>query len=159
MKHIVLTLCLLLAAVTAHAAGSDDFATRFLTLHGKTADISSHTVSPQMMARIIAGDTSDELTEAERDIVSQIKTIRVLTTTADAATAHRLFTAAEQLATKNARRYRLHSASADHNVYIRRHGHRLVEIVVARQKEGGTFFLLDLTGEMDDNFLEKVQKS
>lgn len=157
MKRL-LCLCLLLMGLTATAAtdkGEEDFASRFLTLHATAHELDCKTISPQMMERIMQLETGDT-DDATRRVLAQIKSIRIVTGGGSPAEGLALFQKAGKLAALNRRRYTVDKRADDVDIYTRRHGKKLVELVVVRLKEEGMFYLLDITGNMSDDFGEQV---
>ena len=80
MKRLLL-ICLVFlgVALTVKANGEPDFASKYLMLYGQTYDIDCKTISPQMMERILSGVAGSEDENTMR-VLSQIKSIRILTT-------------------------------------------------------------------------------
>lgn len=154
-----LTLCLLIAGIafSAAAKGEEDFASRYVALYGDAHKLSCTTISPQMMERIMELEPDDQ-TALSREVLSQIKSIRILTCGTDSTEAKDLFDKAEQLANRNRRRYDTYATADDQNIYTRRHGDQLVECVLVKLKGGNTFYMLNLTGTMSDDFLQQILK-
>ncbi len=67
-----------------------------------------------------------------------------------------MFQKANALAQRNKRRYTLYARSENASIYTRRHGEQLVELVAIRLAEGQTFSLLNLTGNMSDDFIKQI---
>lgn len=109
MKRLLL-ICLVFlgVALTVKANGEPDFASKYLMLYGQTYDIDCKTISPQMMERILSGVAGSEDENTMR-VLSQIKSIRILTTEPNACQAKTLFEKAEELAAQNKRRYSVYS--------------------------------------------------
>ena len=144
-------------ALTVKASGDPDFASEYLRLYGEKYDIDCKTISPQMMERILNGAAGSE-DENTVNVLSQIKSIRILTTEPNACQAKTLFEKAEELAAQNKRRYTVYSQAHGRNIYVRRRGKQFLELVVVRQKEDHTFYMLNLTGYLSDKFLQQVLK-
>ena len=96
MKRLLL-ICLVFlgVALTVKANGEPDFASKYLMLYGQTYDIDCKTISPQMMERILSGVAGSEDENTMR-VLSQIKSIRILTTEPNACQAKTLFEKAEE---------------------------------------------------------------
>lgn len=158
MKRLLL-ICLVFlgVALTVKANGEPDFASKYLMLYGQTYDIDCKTISPQMMERILSGVAGSEDENTMR-VLSQIKSIRILTTEPNACQAKTLFEKAEELAVQNKRRYSVYSQAHGQNIYVRRRGKQFLELVVVKQKEDSTFYMLNLTGYLSDKFLQQVLK-
>lgn len=159
MKRLLL-FCLAFAGIilTAAARGEEDFASRYVALYGDDYELSCKTISPQMMERIMESEGSGDHSVLPREVLSQIKSIRILTGGTDAVQAKELFEKAEKLARRNKRRYTAQAQTDSQNIYTRRHGDQLVECVLVRVKDQKTFYMLSLTGNMSDNFLQQILK-
>mgnify|MGYP002711346603 CR=1 FL=1 len=123
LKHWLVTLLLaLVAAVAAHAqgGGEQDFASRFMSLYGKGRAVECTTVSPLMLERMmqlpdVEGDSHT------REVLKQLKSIRLVSSTAEHDVTH-LYANARRLAERNALRYKLYAERAGKRLYVRRRG-------------------------------------
>lgn len=155
MKQFVVTLLLLLLPLTAFGQKEQDFASRFIALHGEGSSLSCVTVSPLMLERIMQLPDLDAEPDTRR-VLSQLKSIRVVNHS-DAAEGPALREKAEQLVRRNANRYKPYATQKDHELYVRRRGKKFVEMVLFAE-QAGHFILIDLTGNMTDDFLRLVLK-
>lgn len=156
MKRIVaLTLLVWLTAIAAQAQRQQDFASRFMSLYGEEAALSCHTVSPDMMGRIVPL-THDSL-PALRQVLSQIKSIRVVLPTAETADAE-LVDKARQLALDNARRYKLYAETDDRSIYLRKRGKYVVEVVMIAGIQPSGLAVVSITGNMTEDFFSELMK-
>ncbi len=156
MRKVLTTLFLsLLVATRAAATGEQDFAARFLSLYNAAGSLTCKTISPQMMERILSLKAVESNKQALQ-VISQLKSIRIIGGGENAAEARDLFQKANALAQRNKRRYTLYARSENASIYTRRHGEQLVELVAIRLAEGQTFSLLNLTGNMSDDFIKQI---
>lgn len=154
MRRLALLLTTLVLALTAAAQREQDFASRYMALHGDNHALACRTISPKMMERImelesVGGD------KPVRDVLTQLRSIRILTAD-EGADARRLFDYAEELARRNAKRYHPYARRENLSVYVRRHGRTLVELVAVRLKGDAEFSLLDFTGNMSEDIVEQI---
>lgn len=140
------------------AQRQQDFADRFHNLYGEQYGFTCKTVGPQMMERILQlyDEENDRTTT---DLLSQIKSVRVITHEAEAEETRDLYDKAVTLATKNSRRYTLHSQKGFYSVYTRSHKKQLVEVVVIGNKYDRTIIIISLTGNLSKDFLTKLAKA
>lgn len=153
MKQFLLTLIAALISLAASAQKEQDFAARFMELHGSEAQLSCTTVSPLMLERMM------QLPDVEgndpmKQVLAQLKSIRMVTG-GEADKADQLYAQAQQLAQHNAQRYRLHTEEPGKTLYIRKRGRVIVEMVLLVKMEKN-FSLINLTGNMTDQFLRQV---
>lgn len=160
LKHWFMTLLLaLVAAVAARAqqggGGEQDFASRFMSLYGKGRAVECTTVSPLMLERMmqlpdVEGDSHT------REVLKQLKSIRLVSSTAEHDVTH-LYANARRLAERNAKRYKLYAERAGKRLYVRRRGKYIVEMVLM-MTHAGRFDLINLTGNMTDDFLNTLMR-
>ena len=157
MKRTFLALLLLITAAAGAAAQKEkDFVAHF-TAAATTADsLTCRTVSPKMMKSIVELMKDGEGDQTGK-MLTRIKSVRLVT--ANDGNGHkRLYERAAQLAGKNARRYKAYAQTPDTNVYVRRRGKYIVEIVIVSFKDNRHFALTDITGNMTDGFISQLMK-
>jgi len=156
MKRLLIALVVaLLTGVGTAAQSRQDFADKFLSLYGKEHELHCQTISPQMMQRILQLDDV-AANKQTLHVLSQMRSLRILRSLASATEARDLFAKARQLAVRNKRRYTIRESDDLHSVYVRRRDKRLVEVVVTKIKEGNKFYMIDLTGNLSDDFIQQI---
>lgn len=153
MKNFFLTLLAALLPFCAMAQKEQDFSSRFMTLYGSDYEITSTTVSPIMMERMMQLPKVEE-NEQMQQVLSQLKSIRLLASANESDTP-RLFAHARELAKCNPGRYKPYVEESGKCLYTRRRGKTIVEVVLFMEQDS-RFTLINLTGNMDEQFLEKV---
>lgn len=153
MKHLFCILMAFVLALTASAQREQDFASRYMALYGQGSGLKCITVSPLMMKQMIqstiVGNDKDI-----KNILSQVKSIQMLTSTS--AEADKYYEKALALAKQNPDRYK--ALPENEHLYVRRRGDTIVEMVLVMESKG-LFSLINLTGEMNEDFLEKIKQS
>lgn len=156
MRKLTLVALLALLTVTVvQAQREQDFASRFMSLYGEEAALSCNTVSPIMMGRIVPL-TNDSL-PALRQVLSQIKSIRVVMPTAETHVPD-LLDKAEQLALNNRRRYKPYAETEGRSIYLRKRGKYVVEFVMIAGKSPNDFAVVSITGNMTESFFSELMK-
>lgn len=159
MKRLLaLILVVLTTSFSLMAQREQDFVDRYHSLYGEKYELSCRTISPQMMERILQLDDVENDPTAS-DLLSQIKSVRLITHQAEVEETQDLYDKAVTLAKKNARRYTLYSHNDTHSVYTRSHKKQLVEVVVISNKNDRSFTILSLTGNLSKDFLTKLAKA
>ncbi len=143
--------------VTAMAQKEQDFSSRFVTLYGEKHELICKTISPDMIERILSLKEVAENKQAHQ-LVSQLKSVRILQGGEDAQEARNLYDKALTLASKNNQRYALYHEGEDVNIYTRHHTKKLVEIVVIRLVKNEAFQMLNLTGDMSADFVDQLRQ-
>lgn len=157
MKKVLLLLAITLCSATAQAQNEQDFAARYMQLYSEGTALVCTTVSPTMMEKLLQLPAEGEADEEMKSVLAQLKSIRVVTDTA-ATEAALLFEKAEQLVQENAERYEPLFEQEDKNVYVRRRGDYIVELVFFAKKEEGPFRIVNLTGNMEEGFIGRLLK-
>ena len=89
-------------------------------------------------------------------LIKQLKSIRIVSGGETATECILLQEKANQLATRNSRRYKLYSENDNAVIYVRRKARTIVELLVINKGEGKRFNLINLTGMMSDSFIAEV---
>lgn len=155
MKHFLCTLVMMVLALTATAQKEQDFASRYMALYATGTSLQCTTVSPLMLERMMQLPTV-EGDDATRELLQQLKSIRMVTNSASAETTA-LYDKALKLAKRNTARYKVYTEQGNKHLYVRRRGSYIVEMVLF-MKHNGAFQLINLTGNMTDDFLKQLFK-
>ena len=159
MKARLVIIVMLLVAVVTDAKGQQqqDFASRFFSLHQDRYSLTCKTVSPAMMERVLQLPACEDNTE-RRQLLSEIRTLRIVTTPPGDSSGASLFNLAQDLAHRNNKRYTPIVERQDSAIYRRRSGKNTLEIVILSLKPNGTFVLTDFTGRLGDDFLQRLSR-
>lgn len=153
MKRTLSLLLVALLSITAWAQKEQDFASRFMALYAKGTTMTCTTVSPLMMERMLRLPSVED-NEQTKDVLKQVKSIRVVSNTSTEETVH-LYEKAISLAQCNKARYHLQSEENEKKLYARRRGKVVVELVLIT-KQNDHLSLVNLTGNMSDKFMEQL---
>lgn len=149
-------LCLLLIAIcslNAQAQNEQDFASRYMSLYAKGTSLKCTTVSPLMLEKMMSlPDVKSD--DQKKTLLSQLKSIRMVDNTVKSET-QRLYTNAQQLANHNGVRYKLYAQRQSKRLFVRRKDGLIVEMVLF-MKYDSYFRLINLTGNMTDEFIKQV---
>lgn len=149
-------LCLLLIAIcslNAQAQNEQDFASRYMSLYAKGTSLKCTTVSPLMLEKMMSlPDVKSD--DQKKTLLSQLKSIRMVDNTVKSET-QRLYTNAQQLAKHNGVRYKLYAQRQSKRLFVRRKDGLIVEMVLF-MKYDSHFRLINLTGNMTDEFIKQV---
>lgn len=156
MKHLILSILFLTFTLTSWAQKEQDFVSHFISLYDKDGELGCTTISPAMFKHIIKLDDVRNDKEA-KEILSQIKSMRLLTCGEDARTAG-LYALAIDLAQKNAGRYKTYTESDDVHIYARYKKSKVVEFVLI-SCDDGEFVIIDVTGNMSADFVKSLHIS
>ena len=154
MKHrllyTLLTLCL---PLLCSAQSQQDFASIFMARHAENSALSCATVSPTMMEKVMQLD-ADKADKDTRKISRSLKSCRIVTCK-NQAEADDLYNKALTLVRNNAGRYKPFDKYDGKQLYVRRRGKSIVELILLTNA-GGTLTIVDLTGTMDENFVKQL---
>lgn len=156
MKYIWTLILLIASCSTAFAQKEQDFATKFMNIYGNSyKHITCDIVSPSMMQRIMQLDTLNGNSEI-RNVLSQLKSIQIVNALGSPAK-DSLFVKAQELAKQNEKRYKLYTNDSVRHIYLRKRNNIIVEMVFIAKKNN-RFSLINLTGNMNKDFLEELTK-
>lgn len=156
MKRILLTLLTALLPLLAFAGGEQDFAARFIQLYGQDYRITCTTVSPLMMERMLQLPDV-EASGTTRQVLSQLKSIRMVQSTSPAEVPH-LYANATRLARRNPNRYKLYAEESGKRLYVRRRPSGLIVEMVLFMEQRHSFSLINLTGNISDSFIDQLMR-
>lgn len=145
----------MLVALPLLAQKEEDFAARYMALYAEGTSLQCATVSPSMLERMMQLPSVEE-DEAAGKVLAQLKSIRMITHSHEDEAAS-LYRNAIELATHHAARFKLYAHEGQKQIYVRRKGRYIVEVVLFMLSEG-RFCLIDLTGNMTEGFLGQVLK-
>ncbi len=152
MRKVIFALLLLCLPLYASAQQERDFATQFMALYAhEDANLTCKTVSPEMMTEML----QTEMVKNDNDtknIIRQIKTLQVIRSV-DKDTAPLHYKNALNLATLNKKRFTLYAYGDKYQIYQRRKGNTIVELVHIYLNDD-TFCITDLTGQMTKDFIK-----
>ena len=153
MKHLICILMAALMAMAARGQKEQDFASRYMALYAKGSSLECTTVSPLMMDKLLKLPSVEEYSTTQK-VLAQIKSIRMITNANPAETAL-LYDNALKLARQNPKRYRLQAEEEEKKIYVRHRGRLIVEIVLL-MKNDTRLNLINLTGNMNEDFLQQL---
>lgn len=154
MKKAMLMLVLTMTGCLVTSA--QDFASRFMMDFNKDTTIHCQTISPKMMERLVDihhGKTNR--TEAHQ-LISKLKSARII----QGADKPKYFLHAEKMLKHNRQRFiPLHQSTAHGNnqIFVRRKEDYIIELIMLNKDSlSGTFTIVNLTGDMDDEFIQML---
>lgn len=142
-------------AIAAQAQQEQDFASRFMSLYAHESTLQCTTVSPLMLERMMQlPDVEDN--NHMRQVLSQLKSIQ-MAHNAEQHDTDWLYNKAVHLVNRNDQRYKPYAQRQSKRLYVRRRGKFIVEMVLF-MKHDHHFRLINLTGNMTDDFLKELLK-
>ena len=156
LKHIFIGWLATFIAIAAQAQNEQDFASRFMSLYAHQSTLQCTTVSPLMLERMMQLPDVEE-NDHTRQVLSQLKSIQMANNT-DWHDSDWLYNKALRLANRNDKRYKPYAQRQSKRLYVRRRGKYIVEMVLF-MKHDRHFRLINLTGNMTDDFLKELFKS
>ena len=156
MKHLICILMAALMTMAARGQKEQDFASRYMALYAQGTSLECTTVSPLMMEKLLKRPSVEEDSSTKR-VLAQLKSIRMVTN-ANPAETTLLYENALKLARQNPKRYRLQAEEEEKKIYVRRRGRLIVEMVLL-MKHDARLNLINLTGNMNEDFLQQLSGS
>ena len=154
MKRTLFLFIVLIGQLSVFAQKEQDFATRFMDIHGNTyKELTCSTVSPFMMEQIMKLDTIGA-NRGLRKVLSQLKSIKIVGAKCENI-GDSLFSKATDLAKRNQKRYKLYTNDKERQIYLRQRNKIIVEMVFIT-KQHDDFSIVNLTGNMNPSFLKEL---
>ncbi len=153
MKRLISFLIAVLSVLSVAAQNEQDFAQRYMSLYAKGTTLECTTISPLMLERMMQLPDV-EGSNATKQVLSQLKSIRIVSNTAERESA-KLYDKALRLASRNSARYKPYTEKQGKRLYVRRRGKYIVEMVLFME-QNRTFRLINLTGNMTEDFLTQL---
>lgn len=155
MKQLLAQLALLaLAACPVSAQTTQDFAARFMNEHADSQELNCVTIGPKMLARMLSINTDDQNGQRIKTLLNNVKSFRLITAGEQGSEYRK---DALELLAKNKRRYAPYeegAANGETCVWIRKRGKQIVELVFVEPDENDDFMILNITGEISDEFVD-----
>lgn len=151
MRLLLTTLFAFLLSLGGQAQKQQDFVTRFMGMYGTSSALTSITVGPEMMGKIL------QLPEAKEDrenmkLMQELKTIQVVECGASTHEAADFYQKAVELAKANSARYKAMVDEDSQKVYTRKRKNTTVEVVLLSGDDDG-FCAVSITGNISDTSL------
>lgn len=161
MRRLVCIMTVMAVAATALAQSAQDFASRFMQMCDEDTAVVCVTVSPKMMEQL--GRQNDaEISEDMAQAIHKLKSARIVTATSNSDV---YYDRAEKLLVKNSRRFRrskrYNTQSAHGTFYTRqtKNGNTVELILLHNDTRKGTMVIVNLTGDIDKEFIDRDRKS
>lgn len=152
MKKALFALLLLCLPLIASAQQERDFATQYMLLYaGQDTTLVCQTISPDMMKHMINREEVEQDDEL-KSILRQIRTLQVVRAEGETP-AQENFEKAVDLAKLNTQRYKLYAYGDTYQIYLRKKGDIIVELVHINLMENA-FCIINLTGYMTKDFIK-----
>jgi hypothetical protein len=145
-------------ALPTFAQQEEDFASSFMKLNGEEEALQCVTVSPSMMERILQIPDDSVECDSLLPLLEQIKSVRIISSLSTVEQVNLLYEKAEVLAEYHPLGYQEVVRDENCTIYQRRRADCIVELIMIMQR-GTSFCLIDLTGNMTDDFLSRLSGS
>ncbi len=153
MKQLLATLALAFACTGLYAQEEQDFASRYMTLYADSANLECNTISPAMIDRMML--LGEDGHEGLSEVLASLKSIRIIVPN-DTAAADSLYEKAVQLVKRTPQRYQPHVETVGKHIYMRKNDGYIVELILLAEDKAKGFTIVNLTGNMDADFLDKL---
>jgi hypothetical protein len=155
MKSVLLTLWMFLFSTVVVA---QDFATRFMAEHKQDANLSCITISPTMMNKILKSSAAGK-DEKMAEVISNLKSMQLIS--AEVKVRH-YYREALKVIEENPNRFEPYLSfkgkSGECRIMVRKYKDAIVEMVMLTD-ERHKFTIINLTGNMNDEFISNLAKS
>ena len=155
MKRYLFILLSIFLTLPTLAQQEEDFASSFMKLNDEEVALACMTVSPSMMERVLLIPDDSIECDSLRPLLEQIKSVRVVSGQSTNEEVALLYGKAEVLAQYHPLGYEKVAHNDESAIYLRRRAEHIVEIVLIMQG-GNKFCMIDLTGNMTDDFLSRL---
>ncbi len=156
MKRSLSVICIMAIATLANA---QDFAMRYMSENKCDTVLKCISISPKMINVVLNTDAQNEEQEQIRAILSNLKSMQIVTSAQNGET---YYQKAEQMAQKNTNRFEQYLAFDNENekgkILLHRKDESIVELVMYLCRKD-SFQVIDFTGNMDNEFIDKLSKS
>ncbi len=140
-------------------ASAQDFATRYMSENRCDTVLKCISISPKMINTVLNTDAENEEQAQIRDILSNLKSMQIVTS---AQHGEAYYQKAEQMAQKNTNRFEQYLAFDNENeegkILLHRKDDTIVELVMYLHRKN-FFQVIDFTGDMDDEFINKLSRT
>lgn len=151
MKVVIFMLLFTLGGLTA--ANAQDFASRFMMDFSKDTAIHCQTISPKMMGKLVTMHQEEENSATARQLIAKLKSARIIQSSDNP----KYFLHAEKMLKRNRQRFiplNQSTAHGNNQIFVRRKEDIIIELIMLNKNaEMGTFTIINLTGDMDDEFI------
>lgn len=154
MKRVLL-ICWI-ACISA-VVSAQDFASRFMAVHNQDVSLNCISISPKMMQEIMKADIEKD--DRILDIISNLKSMQMLTSEVKG---KKLYKDALDILERNSNRFEpflsLEDDGENYRIMVRKKEKKIIELVMLTN-EKNNFVVVNFTGKMDDDFINKLADS
>ena len=156
MRRSLTVVCLVAVAALANA---QDFATRYMGENRCDTVLKCISIGPKMISVVLNAGAQNEEQEQIKAILSNLKSMQIVTSTQNG---EAYYEKAEQMAQKNTNRFEQYLAFDNENeegkILLHRRDDSIVELVMYLHRKE-FFQVIDFTGDMDDEFIDRLSKT